>query len=161
MGRMARPAEVASAAVFLLGDEAGSVTFRTKTGSRTIPVSPAAKALFERLAKGKLPAAWLFTNGGEPWMPQDWAPMVKAAAAKAELSPEIVAYTLRHCWITDAILGGMDLLTVAKLTGTSLEMISKTYGHLVHDAARDKAEGDRVPVVPGLRGWHAREGIRS
>lgn len=116
----------------------GSATFRTKTGARSIPVSPAAKALLDRLAKGKLPAARMFTHGGEPWTPQAWAPMVKAAAAKAELSPDIVAYTLRHCWITDAILSGMDLLTVAKLTGTSLEMISKTYGHLVHDAARDK-----------------------
>jgi len=80
----------------------------------------------------------MFTNSGEAWTPQAWAPLVKAAAAKAELSPEVVAYTLRHCWITDAILSGMDLLTVAKLTGTSLEMISKTYGHLVHGAARDK-----------------------
>jgi integrase len=116
----------------------GSVTFRTKTGGRTIPVSPAAKELFERLAKGKLPAEQMFTDEGGAWTPQAWAPLVKAAAAKAELPPEVVVYTLRHCWITDAILSGMDLLTVAKLTGTSLEMISKTYGHLVHGAARDK-----------------------
>lgn len=116
----------------------GSVTFRTKTGARVIPVSPAAKALFDRLAKSKLPAASMFTNGGEPWTPQAWAPLVKAAAAKADLPAGVVAYTLRHSWITDAILGGMDPVTVARLTGTSLEMISKTYGHLVHNAARDK-----------------------
>lgn len=116
----------------------GSVTFRTKTGERTIPVSPAAKKLFDRLAKGKLPLANLFSNGGKPWTPQAWAPLVKAAAARAELPPDTVAYSLRHAWITDAILGGMDPVTVARLTGTSLEMISKTYGHLVEGAARDK-----------------------
>lgn len=115
-----------------------SVTFSTKTGPRNIPVSPAAKALFDRLAESKLPKAHMFTNGKEPWTPQAWAPMVKAAAAKAGLPPETVAYVLRHSWITDAIVGGMDVVTVARLTGTSLEMINKTYGHLVQSAAREK-----------------------
>ncbi|MBS0216372.1 MAG: tyrosine-type recombinase/integrase [Proteobacteria bacterium] len=115
-----------------------SVTFSTKTGPRTIPVSPAAKALFERLAKGKLPKAHMFTDGGTPWTAQAWAPRVKAAVVIAKLPPETVAYALRHSWITDAIVGGMDVVTVAKLTGTSLEMINKTYGHLVQGAARDK-----------------------
>jgi len=47
-------------------------------------------------------------------------------------------YTLRHSWITDAIVAGMDLLTVSKLAGTSLLMIEKHYGHLVQDGAREK-----------------------
>ena len=63
---------------------------------------------------------------------------MKAAAADANLPSETVLYTLRHSWIIDAIVAGMDLLTVAKLVGTSLLMIEKTYGHLVHDAVRDK-----------------------
>lgn len=116
----------------------GTATFRTKTGERKVPVSPAARALFDRLAKGKQPDAHLFTNEGEPWTSQAWAYQVKAAVAKAGLPAGTVAYTLRHCWITDAIVGGMDPVTVARLTGTSLEMISKTYGHLVEGAARDK-----------------------
>lgn len=119
----------------------GSVTFSTKTGARTIPVSPEAKALLDRLAKGKLPKAHMFTNAGVTWTPQAWAPLVKEAAAKAKLPAETVAYTLRHCFITDAIIGGMDLVTVARLTGTSLEMIEKTYGHLVQGVAREKLQG--------------------
>jgi len=115
-----------------------SVTFRTKTGGRTIPISQAAKALLDRQAKGKLPTAHLFTNGGKPWTPQDWVGPVKDAAASVKLSPETVLYSLRHSWITDAIVGGMDLVTVAKLTGTSLAMIEKHYGHLVEGAAREK-----------------------
>lgn len=116
----------------------GLATFVTKTGSRTVPVSPAAHALFERLAKSKLPAAPLFTQAGAVWTPQSWAPQVKAAAAKADLPADVVLYTLRHSWITDAIVGGMDPVTVARLTGTSLEMISKHYGHLAQEAAREK-----------------------
>lgn len=116
----------------------GLATFVTKTGARKVPVSPAARALFDRLAKSKLPGARMFTNAGEDWTSQRWAELVKDAAARAELPDDVVLYTLRHCWITDAILGGMDMLTVSKLTGTSLEMISKHYGHLAQDAARDK-----------------------
>ena len=56
----------------------------------------------------------------------------------AKVPDGVVLYTLRHCWISDAIVGGMDLLTVAKLSGTSLAMIEKHYGHLVQGVARDK-----------------------
>src|SRR5690606_20058068 len=94
----------------------GSVTFRTKDHPRTIPLSPSAKALFDRLAKSKLPRAHLFTtDDGKPWQSKDWSGKVKEAVTKAKLPQETVLYTLRHSWITDAIIGGMDLLTVAKL----------------------------------------------
>lgn len=116
----------------------GAVTFRTKDHTRTVPLSATAKALFDRLARGRLPTAHLFTNGGGVWHHYDWAGRVRAAAIAADLPDAVVLYTLRHCWITDAIVGGMDLLTVAKLSGTSLAMIEKHYGHLVQDAARAK-----------------------
>ncbi|MCD9026693.1 tyrosine-type recombinase/integrase [Luteimonas sp. BDR2-5] len=117
----------------------GSVTFRTKDHLRTIPLSPAAKALLDRLAKSKLPNAYLFTqNDGAAWQAHIWRDLVKEAAASAALPSETVLYTLRHSWITDAIIGGMDLLTVSKLAGTSLLMIERNYGHLVQDVAREK-----------------------
>jgi len=116
-----------------------SVRFRSKDHDRKIPLSPAATALFDRLAKGKLPKANLFTQDGKKvWTPTDWSALVRDAAARAGLPAGVTLYTLRHCWITDAIVGGMDLLTVAKLAGTSLAMIEKHYGHLVQGAARDK-----------------------
>ena len=116
-----------------------SVRFRSKDHDRKIPLSPAATALFDRLARGKLPKAHLFTQEGKKvWTPTDWSELVRDAAARAGLPAGVTLYTLRHCWITDAIVGGMDLLTVAKLAGTSLAMIEKHYGHLVQGAARDK-----------------------
>lgn len=116
----------------------GMVTFRTKDHPRTIPVSPTAKALLDRLANDKLPAAHMFTNDSAAWTSKNRSQLVKVAATAADLPQGVVLNTLRHCWITDAIVGGMDLLTVAKLSGTSLAMIEKHYGHLVHGAARDK-----------------------
>lgn len=116
-----------------------SVRFRSKDHDRKIPLSPAATALFDRLAKGKLPKAHLFTQDGKKaWTADAWSEPVRSAAARAALPEGVTLYTLRHCWITDAIVGGMDLLTVAKLAGTSLAMIEKHYGHLVQGAARDK-----------------------
>lgn len=115
-----------------------SVTFRTKNHLRTIPVSPAAKSLLDRRAKGKAPGDPLFANGGRAWKAHDWRAVVKQAAADAGLPDAVVLNTLRHSWITDAIVGGLDLLTVAKLTGTSLAMIEKHYGHLAQGAAREK-----------------------
>ncbi len=116
-----------------------SVRFRSKDHDRKIPLSPAAGAMFDRLAKGKLPKAHLFTqDGGKAWTADAWSDPVREAAARAGLPAGVTLYTLRHCWITDAIVGGMDLLTVAKLAGTSLAMIEKHYGHLVQGAARDK-----------------------
>lgn len=119
----------------------GMVTFRTKGHTRTVGVTPNAKRLLDRLAKGVKPAGYLFTNEGKPWESHEWSEPVRVAAAKAQLPEGVVLYTLRHCWITDAIVGGVDLLTVAKMAGTSLAMIEKHYGHLLHGAAVDKLAG--------------------
>lgn len=117
---------------------AGNATFRTKGHTRTVPLTLTARQLFDRLAKGKPGTAYLFTNGTKRWRARDWSRMVTDAAVGAGLPGETVLYTLRHCWITDAITGGLDLLTVTKLAGTSLTMVEKHYGHLVQGAARDK-----------------------
>lgn len=117
----------------------GTVRFKTKNHDRRVPLSPPAKALFDRLAKSKLAKAPLFTReGGVAWTAKAWSAPVRAAAEAAKLPAGVTLYTLRHCWITDAIVGGMDLLTVAKLAGTSLAMIEKHYGHLVDGAARER-----------------------
>lgn len=116
----------------------GSVFFRTKDHPRTIPVSPKARELFDRLAANKQNGERLFTNAGRAWQSHDWHMPVKLAVRAAGLPDRVTLKTLRHCWITDAIVGGMDLLTVAKQAGTSLAMIDRTYGHLVQGAAREK-----------------------
>ena len=49
----------------------------------------------------------------------------------------VTCYTLRHSVITDMIHGGLDAVTVAQLSGTSLLMIERHYGHLTEKHARD------------------------
>ena len=61
---------------------------------------------------------------------------MKDAVSAAKLRG-CTCYTIRHSVITDMIHTGTDPLTVAQLSGTSVLMIEKHYGHLTHDHARD------------------------
>ncbi|MEP7312531.1 MAG: tyrosine-type recombinase/integrase [Pseudomonadota bacterium] len=139
MATGARAGELVNAPRSAFDARTGSMTFTGKTGTRTVPLSPAALKLFTRLAKAKLPAARLLVrDDGEPWNHSDWDELVKAAAAKAKLPTGTVLYTLRHSFITTALTAGMTTLDVARLVGTSLMMIEKHYGHLVAGAASDR-----------------------
>jgi integrase len=133
----ARAGELVSARVKAFDKRSGSITLTGKTGTRTVPLSPAAVELFERVAEGKLPMAWLLTrDGAQPWRHSDWDELVRDAAKAAQLPAGTCLYTLRHSWITHALTEGMSALQVAKLVGTSLAMIDRNYGHLSQAAAR-------------------------
>ena len=56
---------------------------------------------------------------------------------KTDLPKDVCSYLLRHAFGTNAILNGVDVVTVAQLMGhESLDMIKKVYAHLAdkHDA---------------------------
>lgn len=82
--------------------------------------------------KGRLPAAHVFMRrDGRGWDKDAWKHPIKAAVHAAELPGAASAYTLRHSVITDLIRDGLPALTVAQLSGTSIAMIERHYGHLV------------------------------
>ena len=114
----ARPGELVNAPRSQFDERTRSMTFVGKTGSRTVPLSPAAVTLFARLARSKLPAAPLFMQqNGSPWYyTSAWAPLVREAAKLAGLPAETCLYNTRHAFITEAITGGMSTLDVARLT---------------------------------------------
>ena len=98
---------------------------------RRIKLPEATAAFFAEQAKGTLPTAPLFAQaGGKAWNKDDWKRPIEDAAASAELPASTTAYALRHSVITDLVAGGLDLLTVAQLSGTSVVMIERHYGHL-------------------------------
>ena len=113
-----------------------------KTVTRLIPLAGDALEHFKACAKNKLPAAWLVsrTDGGQ-WDRFEWRDQIKEAAQAAKLPAGTCAYTLRHSTITDLVTGGLDLFTVAKISGTSVAMIEKHYGHLQREHARSALEG--------------------
>jgi len=104
---------------------------KDKTGKdRKLVVQGATASFLEKHKKGKTASQALIARAdGERWDKDAWKDPVKEAAAAAELPAETTAYTLRHTVITDLVVGGLDLLTVAKVSGTSVAMIEKHYGH--------------------------------
>jgi integrase len=94
-----------------------------------------AEALIKRLCKNKLPAAPLFTrDDGRHWEHNGWDDLVRNARDGAQLTA-LSAYDLRHTFISEALIGGVDPLTVARIVGTSLSMTSMTDGKLIEDHA--------------------------
>lgn len=137
----ARAGELVKATRSQFDSRTKSMSFKGKTGSRTVPISAAAVKLFNRLAEGKGADDRLFLrDDGTPWAHSDWDESVREAAKAAELPAEprtgVCLYSLRHAFITQALTKGMSTLDVARMVGTSIMMIEKNYGHLVASAAR-------------------------
>lgn len=120
-----------------------------KGHARMIPLSASAAKLLDTLAKDKLPGAYLFTrDNGKPWDKDAWKKPVKAAVRAARLPAECTLYWLRHATITELVSANeMDLNSIAKVAGTSVRMIEKTYAHLRGEAT---AQGLELLALPGL-----------
>lgn len=103
---------------------------------RHIQLSSSAAKLFAEVIEEKLPSEPLLSRAdGKRWNKDAWKYPIKAAALAAELPQKTCAYTLRHSVITDLVIGGLPLLTVAQMSGTSVRMIEQHYGHLRAETA--------------------------
>ena len=102
-----------------------------KTGTRTFPLTKSTKAFFTKMAENKLPGVPLLTNDGlKPWGHGDQTKLMREAVEKSDLPNSVVFYTLRHSFIADLIDKNMNVFDIAKITGTSINMIEKHYGKL-------------------------------
>lgn len=116
-------------AMLHVGDDKGGA-------QRWVPVSAQMAALLKEQAGNRAADLPLIPRpDGIAWDRHGWKGPIKDAATAAGLPQAITAYTLRHSTITDLVVDGLDLLTVAKLAGTSVAMIEKHYGHLRSERA--------------------------
>lgn len=127
-----RPGELANCVVGDL-DPAGLLTVEGKTGRRTIPISPQALELLMTSAGGRELESPLLTRAGMRWTRFEWRDSFQEARAAARLPESTVMYSLRHVAISEMLVAGIDPMTVAKIAGTSIEMISRHYGHLIKE----------------------------
>jgi integrase len=58
-------------------------------------------------------------------------------------------YHLRHTFATEALAAGVSIFELARLMGTSVAMIDRTYGHLARDS--EQAIRDRLDARGGQR----------
>jgi integrase len=126
-----------------------------KTGRRRVPLTRAAIAHLRSAASGKAPNQLLFPrSNGKAWTCGRVAEaFARALAASGIEKPgeRIVPYSFRHSFITDAIRERVDAMTVARICGTSPEMIRKSYFHLLQDQASEQLERIQARVLEGRR----------
>ena len=118
-----RPGEIAKAKVQDFNAREGTLFVVGKKRSRTVPLSTQAIAHFRECAKNKLPQrlACLRADGGQ-WNHSTWRRELRPAA-RAGLPAATCLYLLRHSAITALLVGGLDVLTVSRVSGTSIQMI--------------------------------------
>jgi integrase len=63
------------------------------------------------------------------WRRREWYPALDSAGL-----PAVVPYAMRHTFASFAIAAGVSLFYLARLMGTSVEQIDKTYGHLLPES---------------------------
>jgi integrase len=81
-----------------------------------------------------------------------WTPSLAAAGVKHRR-----IYDLRHTYATWSLAAAIDIFTLARRMGTSVNMIDRTYGHLVAGAdAYERELLDAFDQRPG-RYWDALE----
>ena len=148
----ARPGELAAATVADFDGSSLKLSHRKgrsgKLRSRYVTLPTEGVKFLRKQVKGKLPGAWIFTEDGEqPWRRHRWARAINAAIeshnakakGKARIPVEASAYSFRHSRISELLqVYGIDPLTVAQQTGTSIAMIEKAYFRFIPSAMQEK-----------------------
>jgi integrase len=119
----------------ILGRHKRSRTEGRKT-IRQVTLNDEALAIVSRHCEGRGRADHIFLNNeSRPWTTRSLAKRferVKQVAAALELGTvraTITIYDFRHLWISESLMAGIDVTTVARMAGTSIAMIERVYGH--------------------------------
>jgi integrase len=110
---------------------------------RHINLSDEAMAILQRRCDGRPPDEVIFmTAWGRPWTKKTLNTRLHsveriARALGHTIREGVTAYAFRHLWISDALMSGVDIVTAAKMAGTSVRMIESVYGHFRTDHYAD------------------------
>ncbi|GLC93996.1 phage-related integrase [Cupriavidus sp. TA19] len=141
-----RPGELGALRVRDFDKGQSTLALEGKTGRRIVPLSTAARSFFEAQCKDKIAGALMFAQQhGAAWTKDAWKKPFREAAEAAGLPDTVVLYSLRHTMITNLVASGIDSVLIARLAGTSVEMISRHYEHA--DDGRVRAMLDAVPAL--------------
>ena len=124
---------------------------KTSRSRRSVPLSDRALAALDELpARIDSPLIWpVYSHGGTRgrpvhlnlanWRNRVWRPALEAAGLQRDGEFWLPGpYTTRHAFATWMLDAGIEVFELARLMGTSVAMIDKTYGHLA------KGHVDRV-----------------
>lgn len=105
-----------------------------KKEPRTVHLGDVAYEICKRLA-AKYPEGPIFRNRyGKPWTENAVAQRFEEISRKVGF--RVFAYAVRHTFASEAIIAGVDLITVARLMGhKDLTMLNQIYEHVSKDRA--------------------------
>ena len=124
---------------------------KTERSRRRVPLRAKVLDALDRLPQA---GAILFPASGggriniDNFRAREWMPALRAAGL-----PHRRIYDMRHTFATWSLAAGMNIFTLARRMGTSLQMIDATYGHLAQDAEdQDRALLDAYDSQNGTAG---------
>lgn len=116
---------------------------RSKTANvptpRHINLNDAALDILAHLCKDRAPDEFIFQRPwGKPWSKKTLNTRLHsvqrvAVALGTKVRANMSIYDFRHLWISEALMAGVDVMTAAKMAGTSVRMIETVYGHFRTD----------------------------
>jgi integrase len=106
---------------------------KTVTSRRRVPLTDRALQAIEALApRIDTPLLFPAPRGGhiglDTWRTREWYPALDAAGISRR-GP----YCLRHTFATEALAAGISIFELARLMGTSVKVIDRTYAHYARD----------------------------
>lgn len=99
------------------------------------------------------PRIWLFCNAsGQQAMNEEMAQRAyQGARARASIAKRGGIHTLRHCFATHLLEGGVDLFTISRLLGHSHISTTSRYLHLISPQFRAPKDVDPLDLLAALR----------
>ncbi len=111
---------------------------------RHITLNDEAMAIFKRHCEGKALTDHVFLHSDNRLWARRTLPdrflRVKEIAEELKLGKvrdHITIYDFRHLWISESLMSGNDVATVAKMAGTSIAMIERVYGHFRNEHLKE------------------------
>jgi integrase/recombinase XerD len=98
------------------------------------------------------PRVWLFSsaNGTQPMNIEMAQRAYQGARARAQISKAGGIHTLRHCFATHLLEGGVDLFTIQKLLGHGHISTTSQYLHLISPQFRAPKDVDPLDLLASL-----------
>ena len=115
-------------------------------------LSPTLLELLRAYKRYARPSIWLFSsaNGSQPMNIEMAQRAYHGARTRAQISKAGGIHTLRHCFATHLLEGGVDLFTIQKLLGHGHISTTSKYLHLIRPQFRAPKDIDPLDLLAGL-----------
>ena len=126
----------------------------SKTGPRTVPLSPAAAAILAGLARS--PGSPFVMPGRRPGAPASGIFLAWRAVRRQAGLDDVRLHDLRHSFASRALALGESLPTIARLLGHARVQTTARYAHLARDAVKEAAARIAAEIGADILGPPAR-----